>query len=447
MAMKAEQSEEAVAHFDAVLMFGCDIGDTEILSVANFWKARCLRMKGEYDKALDCTSIAYGLALERGYECMAAVMRVLESWLLFQKSKFKDSLRILGETEAVLRATDDAVVLGNIQSTYGRIYRQEGRYEQAVQHFTMAIDEYRKLGRPHPNLARTLANLGYSKRLVALQLHRKMDADLARRRRAGGHAAGDSQADREHFARLRDEAFAHLDEAAVVYAVHPHHHGAGAVHLNRGLLHYDNGALDLAEMEADSAFVLGEEKQDLILMARARILGSMIENAKVEEGIDEDLRRHAQAALDYSRDAIEYARGTQNRRLLGRAYTWHGLTLSNEVLNSTDAAIEAMNTAASYLEHGYHDTAWEDVRLLKSRLAKTHTVDATLQAWSQGAVGDRTFRQISDEFAAILIPKVWELEERKIARVATKLAISPKKVRRILVRAGLLQDADLAPGE
>jgi hypothetical protein len=38
----------------------------------------------------------------------------------------------------------------------------------------------------------------------------------------------------------------------------------------------------------------------------------------------------------------------------------------------------------------------------------------------------------------IIIPKVWEREGRKVARVAAKLAISPKKVRRVLHAAGVL---------
>jgi hypothetical protein len=39
----------------------------------------------------------------------------------------------------------------------------------------------------------------------------------------------------------------------------------------------------------------------------------------------------------------------------------------------------------------------------------------------------------------VIIPKVWEREERKVSRVAARLAISPKKVRRILIAAGLLR--------
>ena len=56
-----------------------------------------------------------------------------------------------------------------------------------------------------------------------------------------------------------------------------------------------------------------------------------------------------------------------------------------------------------------------------------------------GMVGDKTFQQITEEFAAIIIPKVWEVEGRKVSRVASRLSVSPKKVRRILIRAGLLE--------
>jgi DNA-binding NtrC family response regulator len=59
-----------------------------------------------------------------------------------------------------------------------------------------------------------------------------------------------------------------------------------------------------------------------------------------------------------------------------------------------------------------------------------------LKAWSQGAVGEKTFRQISEEFAEIVIARVWEREGRKVSRVAARLSISPKKVRRILARVG-----------
>lgn len=444
-AMSREESDHAIGHFDTVLRLEEDIDDRETLAIANFWKGRCQRKKGEYDAALANTLRGRDLALECGFTRMAAVMRVLEVWILFQKGRHKDALKTLVETEAILAESDDAVVLGNIQSTYGRIYRQEGRYDRAIHHFTAAIEEYRKLDGRHPNLARTLANMAYVKRLVALELRRKIDADIAHKRHTAGRGRPELEGSpahyRERFTALRDEAFAHLDEAAEIYDIHPNYRGAGTVHLDRGLLHLDAGELDLAGVEAAAAFALGEQKEDHILMARGRILQCMVENSKLDEGIEEDPRRHAQAALDYIRDALDLARSTQNRRLLARAHTWHGLTLSNEFFNSHDAALEAMNLANSYLNHSFHDTAWDDVQTLKGRVLKSNTVDEILLAWSQGSVGDKTFRQISEEFAEIIIPKVWEHEGRKVARVAAKLSISPKKVRRALIRAGLLKKA------
>ena len=47
-----------------------------------------------------------------------------------------------------------------------------------------------------------------------------------------------------------------------------------------------------------------------------------------------------------------------------------------------------------------------------------------------------TFQELTEQFAEIVIPKVWEKEDRKVARVAKRLSVSPKKVRRILARAG-----------
>jgi DNA-binding NtrC family response regulator len=64
-------------------------------------------------------------------------------------------------------------------------------------------------------------------------------------------------------------------------------------------------------------------------------------------------------------------------------------------------------------------------------------MNATLLAWSHGQVGDKTFQQLEEDFADIVIPKVWEQEERKVSRVAKRLSISPKKVRRVLERLGL----------
>ncbi len=74
---------------------------------------------------------------------------------------------------------------------------------------------------------------------------------------------------------------------------------------------------------------------------------------------------------------------------------------------------------------------------MKSRVLHARPIDPLLRAWSNGAVENKTFQQMTEEFARIVIPKVWEREDRKVARVAKKLSISPKKVRRILQSAGV----------
>ncbi len=112
---------------------------------------------------------------------MAAVMQVLESWLLFQQGKWKDAVRVSEVAETALRQTDDYVTLGNVQSFYGRMARREGRFDQAPSEmFAGAIEHYRKRDPRHPNLARSLANMALAKRGIALQLQKRIDIDAQR---------------------------------------------------------------------------------------------------------------------------------------------------------------------------------------------------------------------------------------------------------------------------
>ena len=442
VAMAAESKQEALRHFDFVLSLEQETDDKELLSIANFCKGRCLRMKGEYDQALAFAVKGRELAQELLRQPMAAVMRVLESWLHFQKGDVKQAVGILRDAESVLVKTDDYLTLGNIHSSYGRIARRQGRYQQAIDSFTTAIALYKKRDSQHRNVARSLNNMAYVKRLIALQLRRKIDAGAARRRKAamrGRPGNGQPPAQyRGRFARLRQEALAELAEAAVIYEQYENHHGLGSVHLNYAYLHLDNGDLEQAEASAKTAFRLGEEKRDSILMARSRLVLCMIENARVEEGIDEGTEpsKHACLAQDYAHEATELARNTQNRRLLAHTYIWQGLTCSNRFFDDPDNARRCYDQAVHLSMDNHADSAWEDLQTLKAKVLRGSSVNPTLRAWSQGSVGDKTFQQISEEFAELIIPKVWEREGRKISRVASRLSMSPKKIRRILSRVG-----------
>jgi len=442
IAMSEEATEEAIRHLDFVLGLDEQTDDKELLAIANFWKGRCLRMKGEYDQALAYATKGRQLATELGHAPMAAVMRVLESWLFFQKGDAKRALQILQEAEAVLSKTDDYLTLGNIHSSYGRIARRHGRYQHAITHFTAAIAQYRQRDPCHRNVARTLSNLASVKRLIALQLRRKIDADAARRRKAatrGRSRPEDGKApDRNRFEQLRCEAVAELDEAQRIYEQYRNHHGLGSVHLNRGYLHLDSGDLEHADLKAKTAFDLGEEKCDYILMARARLLDCMIENARVEEEIGDsgEAGSHARLAQDCAQEAVELARHTQNRRLLADACIWQGLTYCNRFLDDPESARRCYDEAIALAKGSHTDGSWEDLETLKTKVLRGGRVNPMLRAWSQGSVGDKTFQQITEQFADLIVPKVWEREGRKVSRVASRLSMSPKKVRRILSRVG-----------
>jgi tetratricopeptide (TPR) repeat protein len=449
VAMVEEAMEPAVGHFDFVQSLGEELDDQFLLAIVYFWKGRCLRRRGEYDEALIYTLKGKDLAVGLGYPRMAAVMQVLEGWLYFQQGKWKESVRSSQAAENALCETDDYVTLGNIQSFYGRMARREGRFDKAIEFFESAIRYYTKRDSRHLNLARSLANMALAKRGIALQLQKRIDRDAQQRRKMS--ASRDLRSvdlqnkdSRKHdyrgrLTQLRREALEHLEAARGIYQERPNHHGAGTVYLNAAYIHLDGGDFQRAEEEAASAYELGEEKQDYILMGRARILECMIENAKVEEEIGggADPGSHARRALECSQEAIDLAKHTQHHLLLANAHLWQGLTQCNSFFDNPEAAREAYDLArASCGANQPDNNMWQNLQTLGAKILRKGSVHPALKAWSQGAVGEKTFREISEEFAEIVIARVWEREGRKVSRVAARLSISPKKVRRILARVG-----------
>ena len=184
------------------------------------------------------------------------------------------------------------------------------------------------------------------------------------------------------------------------------------MHLVRGYLYLDKGELDLSSEEAAHAYASAKSRRDLIAMASARSLQCMVENAFVEEEVDA-WTEHALASQDYVEDAVELASKTQNRQLLATVYTWYGLTLSNSFFNDRVRAREVMDKAAEYLEPGIRDRIWEEFQILKRRVLENSSVTPKLMQWVHGEIGSRTFRQLEEDFADLVIPVAWEQEEKK----------------------------------
>ena len=181
-AMAHEDFDCAISHFSVIGSVEDEVRDNELIAVSTFWKARCLRKNGHYDEAYQATIKARDIAFGLGYPKMAAIMRITEAWLVFQKGRNAEAARILEAAATALSDTDDYVARGNIESAYGRIARRQGRYDRAIVHFMQAIEECRKRDAQHPNIARSLVNVSFVKRLIGVQLQKTLDSDMVRRK-------------------------------------------------------------------------------------------------------------------------------------------------------------------------------------------------------------------------------------------------------------------------
>lgn len=439
--LSASEIDSAIGTLDIVLKMLREVPGVADAALAHFWKGRAHRKKGEYETSLKHIIQARELAQTDRDEIFTAVIQIQESWLLFQKGMVREAVLLLDRAESILKSTDHYVALGNIESARGRIVRRSGEYTRALEHFSRAAEIYAQRDPNHVNLARTLVNSAYVRRLLALQLRKRIDIQAHVGRSRSGVSA-EPRKGREsplaRYQRLWREAVDALTRAREIYALHAHFDGIGKVVLNLGYLHLDRGDIERASQEAIEAYSVGLKKNDHILMARARILEAAIENAHVEEqtGEDVDVAVHANQARQYSEEALSLAESTQNRRLLAGACIARGMTAANDFFQDWDTARRYATQATGLIGPGENDHLVEDLASLKSRVVQASGINDMLRGWSEGIVGNKTFQQITEEFAEIVIPKVWMREDRKISRVATSLSISPKKVRRILRNSG-----------
>ncbi len=446
VAMRAEEPSNALRHLDAAMALSAESGDRRNTLIATLWKARCLRKAGEYRQALDVTRTGKQLAADLALWPMKAVMQTLESWIVFQNGEPQEATRLLQEAEAVLRDTDDFITLGNIQSAYGRIALREGRYDHAMQYFEASVEYFKRRESLLGYRARSLTNMAQAKRLLALQLRHSMDARWERQRRTGATGervdAKRKAAQLERMYDLLASAQVDLCEADRIYKASQNHHGAGNADVSLAQIYLDLGNLEQAGQRANEAFELGSTKADYLLMCRARMVQAAVANARYEDemGEGDDPSRFAQLAHDCSKEAIAYGERTQNRRLLAQAHVAHGLSLINGFFQESEAARTCCDRAESYLGHDRQDALWQEVEVLRERILHGGVEDPNLRAWSQGAVGDKSLQQVVVQFEELLIRKVWEHEGRKVSRVARRLAVSPKKVRRVLRHLGLLAE-------
>lgn len=447
VALSEEKHDRAVKELETVLSFEQEIKDKLLIAIAEFWNGRCRRRQGRYQDALPHIIKSKKSMLELKYPQMAAVVQVLEGWVIFQEGNANEALRILGEAESVLLETDDYVTRGNINSAYGRIARRQGQYDQALSRFAVAIEEHKKRNAYHHNLARSLVNTAFVKRLFALQLRNKIDRERANRRKElRDIAPGDTHLHPQRYLeRLREEAFEHLAEASEIYNRMDDQRGLGNAYITRGYLYLDNGDLDHASSDGLLAHELGITRKDDVLQARSRVLQTLVECAKIEEQIEDgdSASQSSLLAYEFARDAVTHAKCTQNRRLTAKSYIALGLAICCSAPDEMETAWECCDQATALLNPENKDYVWRCLlQSLKNKLRNEGHIDSSLREWSQGIIGNKTFQQVSREFENIVIPRVWKREGKRISHVAARLSISPKKVRRILRSQGLLVGRD-----
>jgi hypothetical protein len=251
-----------------------------------------------------------------------------------------------------------------------------------------------------------------------------------------------SSVSRQRLDQLRNEALSALAQSASVFESLNHDRALDSVRLENAALHADCGDLQEASQQAEQSFFGGRRHKDALLMAQARLLQSRIEKAHCDEGVGLDLAHHAQCAHEYANEALALAlecdtKPSVKRRLLASIYVCQGLLLLNEFFNNTAAARECCHSAGEHVNPSERNDLWDEYQALLSKALHTESIDAKLRKWCEGLPEGKTFQQITEEFADLVIPIVWAREGKNISRVVAKLAISPKKVRRILARVGL----------
>lgn len=424
ISLSMENLDECISNLDLILRVSSDVLCPQLRYIAHFWKARAHRKKGEYETSLLHIVTARTIAEDIAAAKLIAVVRIHESWLIFQKGERCRALQLLNDAEEQLRPTGHALSLGNIESARGRFVRRSGEYVAALRHFERAISIYSSIFSNHPNCARALVNAAYVKRLMALDMQKKMHK---------GSAKGEVHS---RYQRIIKEAIKLLEHAGKIYALHHHQSGTGSVLVNIGHLHLEGGDIDQASEEAEKAYTLGYERNDTILMARARILHAAAELARADEEIENILgmTQHTDMAVRYAEDAIELATHTQNKRLLAEAYILRGATAAADSNQDWQLAKTYVGKASELLSSDDRDHLLKELEALKLKILRSGNVNHSLKQWSEGEVANKTFQQIQEEFAEIVIPKVWINNGKNITRVARVLSISPKKVRRILRR-------------
>jgi tetratricopeptide (TPR) repeat protein len=422
---------------------GCVAGELRML--AHLWKAEIARQKGDLNLAAFHARQSNQMAWQSEHPALAARAQAIEALSMLDHGS-PHALESLRQAEVVLTQSEDSLWVGRVQEGFGRAAMDEGRYQSALEHFTSAKDLFDHCCEPHAELGYAWLGMARAQRLTAARLAGAIDASAEVRRRSLRSETVEAQASngpsRQRLEQLRGLALSALAEAEAVFWHITDERATELVALERIALWTDCGDLQRAAEHAHECFVCGKRRKDGLFMAQVRLLQSRIERTCCEEGLGPDVTHHAQCAYEYAKEALVLAlecgaKPCVKRRLLAGAYVSQGLVLMNELFHNTEGARECCHAASEHLVPTERDELWDEYQKLTTKTLHSRSLDSKLRKWAEGLPEGKSFQQITEEFAEMVIPAVWAREGKNISRVVTRLSISPKKVRRILTRVGL----------
>lgn len=382
IAMHGEEYDEARDHFEfAQCLLKKEITNQDLMAFVTGAIGRALTKKGMYREARKFVHNAIETAHNAGRKETAAALAVMKAWIMFQQNESTEATKTLAEAEVVLQDSDDNLTLANIKAAMGRIARRNGRYAEALKLYETAVDYYNKCDcdTPHPNLARAFANMAFLKRLIAQRI-------CNGRNRVCQDVAVEEPNERvttlESVQKLRMEARQYLNQAAVIYKRDQDYRGRGSVLLISAMLHIDDLGFDIASLELEHAYALGQQKSDSILMARTRIVQCTLENSRADTAADSiACHSHAEKAHSFAAEAVSLALKTHHNRLTAHAYIWLGIMHLNFHFFDPRNASECYRNAQEFLKsHDIdnclpdiegHDYVWEELKLLARKLERT----------------------------------------------------------------------------
>lgn len=360
-----EVYEEAINKFTLAEFGATHAEDSELQIVAWYYLGRSYLKTANYKTALSYMQQSKALDQLSGQPKRAAVTKSIEG-LVHLLLGGNDVAEILfDEAEAVLKGNenDNAEVHGNLCMFRARIKRRQGNYDAAENKYKEGITFYEKRDRDHRNIARACVHLAVIKRILALGLEKEK-------------VHGDEEFKLKQ-AKMRSywgEALGYLSRAEKIYAPYPdrNNQGLAKVHITRALLYLDMGLyrngkyFGDSEREARTAFNLGEQKRDNLVISKARTiqcrLALLDSHEERKEGKERDLR-----AINFANEAVSSAEETEYPRLQARAYIWQGQARL-KILRDPSGAKKCLIAASHLLSSEDRDSLRDELEDLKEEI-------------------------------------------------------------------------------